>query len=146
MIKNTIQSDTITAMKAKDQKKVEVLRYLSAQIKNVEVDSGHKELNDEEVIKVIANMIKKLNESLDAFQKAARTDLIDKTKYEIETLSVYLPKQMSDQDLEKEIVAVIASNPNVANPGQLIGMAVKKLAGKADNSRIASFVQKKLSK
>jgi hypothetical protein len=133
-------------MKAKDAKKVEVLRYLSAQIKNAEVDAGHKELTDEEIVKTIANNIKKLNESLEAFQKAARADLIDKTKYEIETLSVYLPEQMSDEDLEKEIDSVIAANPNVANPGQLIGLSVKKLTGKAENSRIASIVQKKLSK
>ena len=143
MIKGTIQSDTITAMKAKDIKKLEVLRYLTSQIKNVEVDSGHKELSDKEVVKIISTMIKKLNESLEAFQKASRIDLIDKTKYEIEILSSYLPKQISDADLEKEIDAVISANPNVVNSGQLIGICVKKLAGKADNAKIAKAVQLK---
>jgi len=146
MIKNTIQTDVITAMKAKDPKKLEVLRYLSAQIKNAEVDSDHKELIDDQVIKIISGMIKKLNESLEAFQKANRTDLIEKTKYEIGILSGYLPEQIADADLEKEIDALINANPNVINPGQLIGMCVKKLAGKADNARIAQFVQKKLLK
>jgi len=145
MVKNTIQTDIISAMKAKDPKKLEVLRYLNAQIKNSEVDNGHKELSDQEIVKIIASMIKKLHESLEAFQKADRADLIEKTKYEIEILSGYLPKQITDADLEKEVETVISANPNVINPGQLIGICVKKLAGKADNARIARFIQKKLS-
>jgi uncharacterized protein YqeY len=145
MLRQKIQQDTINAMKTQDKQKLEVLRYLSSQIKDEEIKGGRKELTDEQIVKLIASQIKKLKESLAAFEKGQREDLVKKTKFEIETLSVYLPAQLPVQDLEKEVDKIIAANKNLP-VGALIGISVKALAGKADNATIAQLVQQKLSK
>lgn len=88
--------------------------------------------------------LKKLEESLSFFEKGNRKELVQKTKAELIILKTYLPKQLSDEELEKEINKIIKDNPNLPHPGALIGIAVKKLAGKADNKRISQLVMKKL--
>jgi hypothetical protein len=145
MLRTKIQQDTIAAMKAQNKAKLEVLRYLSSQIKDEEINQGRKELTDEQIIKLINGHIKKLKETLEACEKSGRQDLVQKTKFEIETLSVYLPKQLSEKELEKEIDKIITANKNLPQ-GALIGLCVKTLAGKADNATIAQLVQQKLSK
>jgi len=144
-LRNTIQQDIITALKTKDQEKLEALRYLNSFIKYQEIEDK-KELNNDQVLKIITSQIKKLEESLSLFEKGQRQDLIDKTRKEIEILKIYLPKQMADQDLEKEIKKIIEENKNITNTGALIGIGVKKLAGKADNQKIAQAVLKQFKK
>lgn len=143
-LKTKIQEDAKQALKSKDKQRLSALRFLQAQIKDKEIEQGRKELTDEEIVKLISGQIKKLQESLEFFEKGQRADLIRKTKEEIEILKSYLPKQLSDEELEKEIEAVMAENPSVAHPGALIGLCVKKLAGKADNKKIAQMVMKKV--
>lgn len=142
-LKNKIQNDLITALKSHEKQKVEVLRFLNAQIQNKEIDKGRKELTKEEIIALINNEIKKLKEGLALFEKGKREDLVEKTQKEIEILKGYLPAQLSDEELEKEIERIIGENPEITQSGPLIGMCVKALAGKADNKKIAQIVMKK---
>jgi hypothetical protein len=141
MLKDKIAKDTITALKAGQKDKLAVLRYLSSQIQNAEIEIGKKQLSDETLVKLISNQIKKLKESLELFTKGERQDLIDKTKFEIEVLTTYLPQQLSDTQLEAEIKKIISAN-KTDNLGMLIGIGVKVLSGKADNGRIAGMVKK----
>ena len=97
MLKEKIQKDTIVALKAGEQEKVSLLRFLTAQIKDAEVEAGRKELSDQEVVRLINGQLKKLKESLESFEKAKRTDLVEKTKKEMEMLSFYLPQQLPDE-------------------------------------------------
>jgi hypothetical protein len=143
-LKQLIQQDVITTMKAQDKAKLESLRYLSAQIKDAEIAQGRKELTNEQIVKLISGQIKKLEEAIVLYVKGGRQDLIAKNKAEIAVLKAYLPKQMPDEELEAEVAKVVAANKQINNPGALIGLAVKQLAGKADNSRIAQMVMKKL--
>ena len=145
-IKNKILEDIKTALKQKDEFKLSCLRFLNAQIYDKEIEQARKKLKDEDVFKLIAGEIKKLEESLKLFEKAKRQDLQDKAKKEIEVLKAYLPKQIADEELEKEIDKIISENKDVNNPGQLIGIAVKALSGKADNKKIAQLVLKKFKK
>lgn len=143
-LRQTIQQNIIIAMKAKDTEKLEVLRYLFSQIKDGEIAQSRKEFSDEQIIKLISNQVKKLEEAIVLYQKGKRDDLIAKNKAEITILAGYLPKQISDEELGNAIDAIISNNQTVTNPGIIIGQAVKQLTGKADNSRIAQMVMKKL--
>jgi len=145
MLRNQIQQEIIKLLKSGEKEKAGVLRYLFSQIKDEEINAGRKELTDEQVIKLINNQVKKLKESLEAFQKGQREDLVKKTQFELDILNTYLPKQMPLQDLEKEVEKIIQQNPNLNNLGALIGICVKNMSGKADNSQIAQVVKEKFS-
>lgn len=143
---DTIKKDIIEAMKQKNQPTLEILRYLHSQIKDFEINQARKAATDSEVIRLIQNQIKKLEESNVLFKKANRHDLIAKNNQEIDILKQYLPQEISDAELEKEIELVIKANSQINQPGPLIGIAVKGLGAKASNSRIAAWVMKKLKK
>lgn len=145
-LRDKIQKEITEALKKQERLRLEVLRFLYAQIQNKEIDKRREELTDEEVVALINNQIKKLEEGLVLFEKGKREDLVEKTKGEIEILRGYLPAQLSDKELEKEIERTIAENPSISQPGPLIGICVKALAGKADNKKIAQLVMKKLNR
>ena len=142
MIKQTIQQDQIVAMKAKDAKKLETLRYILAQIKNKEVDT-QKDITDKETVDVLRKEGKKLHESIDAADKAGRNDLSEEGKYQLSILTQYLPSELSDDDLKKKIQEIVSQNQEVftKNPNALIGICVGKLKSEADPSRISSMVR-----
>ena len=145
-LRNQIQLDITQALKASQVEKLGVLRFLNSQIKDEEIKSGRKELNDQAVVKIITGQVKKIEEGMEFFKKAGRQELVDKNTQEIALLKTYLPTQLSDEELEKEIDQLIKDNPNLPHPGALIGIAVKKLAGQADNKRISSLILSKLKK
>ena len=145
-LKQTIEQDIIKAMKAGEKEKLAVLRYLKAQVNDKEFELQVKELTDKDLIALINGQLKKLEESLVIFEKVKREDLVSKNKKEIEVLKNYLPAQISDEELSREVEEVIKANPNLPHPGALIGIAIKKLAGKADNQRISKMVMSKIKK
>jgi len=141
-LREKIQKDINLALKTRDKKRLSVLRFLQSQIQNKEIEKKRKKLNNQEIITLILNQVKKLKESLTLFQKGKRGDLINQTKKEIAILQDYLPEQLSDEELEKEIEKIIQENPSVSNRGAIIGLCIKALAGRADNQRIAQMVNK----
>ncbi len=145
-IKAKILEEIKQALKEQNKDKLEVLRFLNAQIQNEEINQGKKELTDEQVIKVILSQIKNLEEGIELFKKGGREELVEKNQKEMGILKTYLPEQLSDEELEKEIEQIVKENPNLPHPGALIGIAVKKLAGKADNKRISELILNKLKK
>ena len=144
MLKNKLQQDLTASLKAGEKPKVAVLRFLFSQIQNAEINQGKKELNDDQLIKLIQKQVKKLQDSLTMFKKGGRADLVEKTELEIEILSTYLPQQMSDKELEKIIDQVLAENQGETNTGKLIGLSIKNAKGQADGRRIAQIVREKL--
>lgn len=142
MIKQAIQADQITAMKAHDSKKLETIRYILAQIKNREVDT-QKEITDEEVVNVLRKETKKLRESIDAAKQANRVDLSEENKFQLDIVSAYLPKELSDEDLKTKIQEIVNQNQEAfaKNPDALIGICVGKLKSEADPSRISQMAR-----
>jgi uncharacterized protein len=140
MIKKQLEDDIKKALQEKNKGKLEVLRFLSAQIKDREIEKGRQELKDEEVIKIISQQIKKAEESLEHFKKSGRKDLIEKAEFELKILKNYLPKQMSEEEIKKEVKKIVEENKNINQPGPLIGMAIKKLGSKADSKKISSLM------
>ena len=133
-------------MRAKDAARLSTVRLLLAAIKQREVDE-RIELDDAAVLAVIEKMIKQRRESIAQFEKAARTDLVDVEKAEVQVLSAYLPAQMSASDLQKEVDAVIAATgaSGATDMGKVMGALKGKLAGKADMGKVSALVRAKLS-
>ena len=149
MLKQQIFTDQIQALKKHDQEKLSILRYILAQIKNQEIDKktpeskGISELTDDETTLVLRKIAKELNESIAAFKKGDRQDLISEYQKQLQVVSSYLPKDLSDAELKQEIEKIMQENQAVykKNPKALIGIAVGKLKSKADSARIVRILQ-----
>ena len=149
-LKQTITSDFMKAFKAKELEKKGVLSLLQSEIKNKEIELGLREegLGDDEVIGVISRAVKQRKDSIQQFRDAGRIDLAEKEEIELEILSVYLPEQMDDVAVEKEISAIIekvgAQSPT--DIGKVMGMAMSALKGKVDGDKVKEIAQKLLQK
>jgi uncharacterized protein len=134
------------AMRAKDAARLSAIRLLLAAIKQREVDE-RKELGDPDVTSVIEKMIKQRRESIAQFEKAARKDLADAEKFELEVLCAYLPQQMSDAELAQAVEAAVseAKPAGVKDMGKVMALLKPKLAGRADMGKVSSLVKTRLS-
>ncbi|KKP62052.1 MAG: hypothetical protein UR56_C0007G0035 [Candidatus Roizmanbacteria bacterium GW2011_GWC2_34_23] len=142
MLRQKLQDDQVTALKAGEKTKLGILRFILAQIKNKEIDKK-SELNDDEVLIVLRKVIKELKESVEAFEKGGRKELAEDNKKQLEIASSYLPKEIGDEELKKEIEKVIKENQVVFDNNQkaIIGICMKQLKSKADPGRIMKTLQ-----
>lgn len=133
-------------MKAKETKKRDALRLLTSAFKQIEVDE-RKELNDEDVIKIIQKQVKSRNDSAAQYKEAGRDDLLQIELDEIAVFEVYLPKQLSDEELTAALSAIITTvgATDAKDMGKVMGAASKELAGLADGRRINECVKKLLA-
>jgi uncharacterized protein len=134
------------AMRARDAARLSAVRLLLAAIKQREVDE-RIELSDADVLSVIEKMIKQRRESIAQFEKAARQDLADNEKFEIEVLSAYLPQQMSDAEIAQAVAAAIAESgaSGTKDMGKVMASLKPRLAGRADMGKVSALVKRKLS-
>jgi uncharacterized protein len=134
------------AMRAKDAARLSAIRLLLAAIKQREVDE-RIELDDAAVVSVIEKMLKQRRESITQFEKASRIDLADAEKAEVQVLSAYLPAQMSEADIQREVDAAIsgAGASGAKDMGKVMAALKSRLAGKADMGKVSSLVKAKLS-
>jgi uncharacterized protein len=134
------------AMRAKDAARLSTVRLLLAAIKQREVDE-RIELDDAAVVSVVERMIKQRRESIAQFEKASRSDLVDAEKAELQVLSAYLPKQLGEAEVQKEIDSVV-SETGAAGPkdmGKVMAALKARLAGRADMGKVSALVKSKLS-
>ena len=134
------------AMRAKDAARLSAIRLLLAAIKQREVDE-RIELDDAAVLGVIEKMIKQRRESIVQFEKGGRQDLADTEKAEVQVLSAYMPAQMSDADIQKQIDSVISETgaSSAKDMGKVMAALKARLAGKADMGKVSALVKGKLS-
>lgn len=144
MLKQKLQDDQVRALKSGDKNTLSVLRYILAQIQNKKIEK-RAELPDDEVIMVLKKIAKELKESVDAFEKGGRKDLVDEYKKQLDILTPYLPKELSDEELLKAIDELIEKNKEIyeRNPKAIIGICMKLLRSKADSFRIMAILSKK---
>jgi len=142
MLRQKLQDDQLTALKAGNKETLEILRFVMAKIKNQEIEKK-EELSDEETLTVLKKVVRELNESKDAAVKAERKDLIDQNEQQIAILGPYLPEELSDEELKKEIQAVLEKNKELfeSNKKAIIGICMKELRSKADGARIMKLLQ-----
>lgn len=146
-IKDQLQEDVKSAMRAKQADRLTTLRLITAAIKQREVDE-RIELNDAAVLSVIEKMIKQRKDSITQFQQGGRQDLVDKEQAELVILSAYMPEQMSEQDVAVAIAAAIAQ-VGAAGPqemGKVMAVLKPQLAGKADMGLVSQLLKASLSK
>jgi hypothetical protein len=134
------------AMRAKESARLSTIRLLLAAIKQREVDE-RIELDDTAVLGVIEKMIKQRRESITQFEKASRNDLADAEKAEVQVLSAYLPAQMGDAEIQKQIDSVISETgaAGAKDMGKVMAALKARLAGKADMGKVSGLVKAKLS-
>jgi hypothetical protein len=144
-LRETINQDVKNAMKAKDSKKRDALRLLTSAFKQIEVDE-RRELSDEDVIKIIQKQVKKGTDSANQYRDASREDLMQNELDEIAYFEAYLPKQLSDEELESAMSAILTQvgATTMKDMGKVMGVASKELSGKADGKRISEMVKKLL--
>ena len=132
-------------MRNKDASKRTVIRTLMSAIKNAEIDS-QSELDDDGIIIVFTKQAQQRKDSIEAYQKAERQDLVDNEKAELDFISQFLPAQMSEEEIQKLVDKVI-NELNATNPsdmGKVMGKLMPQIKGKADGKLVNSIVSSKL--
>ncbi|MCU0321564.1 MAG: GatB/YqeY domain-containing protein [Chitinophagaceae bacterium] len=136
------------AMKAKDEATLRGLRAIKAEIIKAKTDPGAGgQITDEGELKLLQKLVKQRKDSLDIFNQQNRADLAQKEQEEIAVIEKFLPKQMTEAELEVVLQAIIAQvgATSAADLGKVMGIASKQLAGKADGKTINVVVKKLLS-
>ncbi|HVQ62045.1 MAG TPA: GatB/YqeY domain-containing protein [Burkholderiales bacterium] len=149
-MREKINDDLKTAMKAGDKDRVGTLRLVNAAIKSADIDarpSGKDKVSDADILTVMAKMIKQRRDSISQFQAANRQDLVDVETFELNLLSGYLPKQLGDAEIAQEVSAAIAQTGAKGAPdmGKVMGVLKSKLAGRADLGKVSAMVKAKLA-
>jgi hypothetical protein len=142
-LQEQLKEDMKIAMRDKDVVARDTIRFLNSAIKQIEVDE-RRALDDNDVIKLIQKAIKQRNESIEQFKLASRDDLVDAETAQLKVLEKYLPKQLSDEELEAKIKDIISATgaTSIKDMGKIMGVASKDLAGIADGKRINEAVKK----
>jgi uncharacterized protein YqeY len=146
-LKEQITEDMKSAMRAKEVERLGTIRLLLAAIKQREVDERIT-VDDAGIIAIIEKLIKQRKDSIEQFQKAGRTDLVDQESKELGILQAYMPAQLSEAEVQAAIQKTISSL-GAAGPqdmGKVIGALKAQLAGKADMGMVSGLVKAALAK
>lgn len=147
-LEQRISEDMKTAMRAKDQGSLIVIRSLKAGLQNAAIERGGAgaELDDLEVMSVVRKQIKQRQDSVELYNKANRPELAKKEEKEIEVLEKYLPQPLSDAEVDEIVDQAVAAvgATSMADMGKVMGEANKLAAGRADGKTLSQKVRAKL--
>jgi uncharacterized protein YqeY len=147
-LKDTIGTQLKDAMRAKDKVKLETLRSIKAAILLVQSDKGAgSELNEDEEMKILIKLQKQRKDSLDIYVEQNREDLAAEERAQLEVIETFLPKAMSEEELEatlKEIMASVGAT-SAQDFGKVMGKASKELTGRADGKTISAKLKSLLA-
>ena len=145
-LKERITEDMKAAMRAKDSERLGTIRLLTAAMKQKEVDE-RIELDDVAVIAILDKMLKQRKDSIEAFEKAARQDLVDKEIAEVKVLQAYLPARLSADEVAVEVRAIVAElgAKGPGDMGKVMGAVKARLVGKADMGQVSAAVKAALA-
>ena len=149
-VNDQIKEDLKQAMRGKDELALSVLRMLVGAIRNKEISlretGAEVELSDEQVQEDIKSEVKKRNDAIGSYESGGRADLAEKEKNEVKILEKYLPPQLSEEEIEKEVRELIAGLGEVgpSDFGKVMWQAMAKLKGRADGGKVTAAVKKVL--
>lgn len=145
-LKEKINADLLTAMKAKEEVKLGALRMLKASIMKFEVSGDKKmEATDDSVLQIIGKEVKQRKDSIEAYKKGGREDLAVKEEAEMKILQSYLPAQMSEEELKTLISRTISqTGATVKDFGKVMGTVMAQAKGKADGGTVTRLVKEML--
>jgi uncharacterized protein len=143
MLLDSIKSDILINLKKGDSVRVETLRFLVAAIRNLAIEkygaAGETKITNADVLDVVKKQVKTHRESVEAFEKAGRTELADRENAQLKILAEMMPQQMSDEDIRKIAAEVIKGGES--NFGKLMGQVMAKVAGRADGGRVSLILK-----
>ena len=149
-LRNQIEEKLNQALKAKDKNTYPTLRLVVSAIKDAEIagrSKGQKEMTDGDITAILKKMIKQRNESCEVYQKAGRNELLENETKEIEVISVFLPKQLSEEETKKICEDVIESvgASSMKDMGKVMGALKSKHPDTLDFSKVSSIIKELLS-
>lgn len=147
-IKEQLMADMKVAMKAREEGKLalNVIRMARAHIKQAEIDGGHVDFDDDQVLAILRKEVKQRKETLGEIRNSGRDDLVAETEAEITVLKKYLPPEMSEEAIRKVVTDVIAElEPGQKTMGSVMKAVMAKLKGQADGKVINRIVREVLS-
>lgn len=147
-IKEQLMADMKAAMKAKEEGKLALntIRTARAHIRQAEIDNGHADFNDDQVLAVLRKEVKQRKETLSEIEGSGREDLVEQTKAEIDVLEKYLPAEMTPEAVEAAVKEIVdAMDPGQKNMGSVMKAVMAKLKGQADGKLINQIVRKLLA-
>ena len=147
-IKAQLMADMKAAMKAKEEGKLALntIRMARAHIRQAEIDNGHADFNDDQVLAVLRKEVKQRKETLSEIESSGREDLVEQTKAEIDVLEKYLPAEMTPEAVEAAVKEIVdAMDPGQKNMGSVMKAVMAKLKGQADGKLINQIVRKLLA-
>ena len=146
-LEEKIQQDIKAAMLAKERDKLESLRAIKAAILLAKTADGSESVADDALVKIIQKLVKQRKETAVIYKEQNRPELAEKELMEASYMEVYLPKQLSEEELTAEIKKIIAevAATSAKEMGKVMGVASKALAGKADGRAISTIVKSLLS-
>ena len=145
-LRDKMMADLKEAMKARDQAKMDTIRFLQSAVKYREVELRPNAITDQDVLGVIKKMAKQRRESIEQFEGAGRADLAEKEKSELAIIEAYLPQQMDRSQVEslvKEVIQSLGAN-SVKQMGAVIKEVQARSAGSADNKLVSELVKASL--
>ena len=149
-LKDQLRADLTTSMKARDTERSGTLRMLMTAIGNAEVAGKDRvELNDEQVLAVLATEAKKRREAAVAFDEGGRTEMADKERSELEVIVTYLPEQLSDAEIADIVTKAVeqtgAAGEGMKAMGKVMGIVSPQVKGRADGGAVAAEVRRQLA-
>ena len=141
-------ADMKAALKAKEEGKLALntIRMARAHIRQAEIDNGHADFNDDQVLAVLRKEVKQRKETLSEIESSGREDLVEQTKAEIDVLEKYLPAEMTPEAVEAVVKEIVdAMDPGQKNMGSVMKAVMAKLKGQADGKLINQIVRKLLA-
>jgi uncharacterized protein YqeY len=146
VLRDEINTALKTAMKARDERRVSTLRLVNAALKNADIEAqgqGKHVLSDDELLGLLQKLIKQRHEAVEIYDKAGRSELADRERGEIEIISAYLPKQMSDAEAKAAVAEVIKATgaTGIKDMGKVMAALKQGYAGKMDFGKASALVK-----
>ncbi|GLB58254.1 GatB/YqeY domain-containing protein [Cytobacillus sp. NCCP-133] len=141
-----LNEDMKQAMRNKEKEKLTVIRMIKASLQNEAIKFG-EELNEEQELTVLSREVKQRKDSLHEFEKAGREDLVEKIRTELQYVELYMPKQLSEEEVSKIVAETVEETgaSSKADMGKVMAAIMPKVKGKADGSLVNKLVQQHLS-
>ncbi len=145
-LKQRINDDVKSAMRSREKEQLAVLRLITAAVKQVEVDQ-RIELDDQQMIAVLDKLARQHRDSIEQYEKAKRTDLVEKERFELGIVQGYLPAALTEEEITRLIQDAVAETgaADIKDMGKVMGILKSKTQGRADMSKVSAQVRARLS-
>lgn len=147
-LEERIQKDLVSAMKNRQENALAALRSIKTAIQNEKTSGAYHELTDADIVGLIQKLVKQRKESMDIYSQAGRDELADKEQQEMFVLMNYVPKQLTEEEVEVKVKEIIAETgaSSMKDMGKVMGLATQRMKGLAEGKTISQIVKNLLSK